>query len=139
MTIARANLANELRIACQQVSRRVRFEPNAEIPPHQVSVLSKLTAGPRTPGELADLEQISAPSLTRTANALAEAGLIARTDHPTDGRCKVLSLTDAGRAVLQRVARARDDWMYGKLKDLDADELDVLHQAVDLLRRRVLA
>ena len=139
MTIARANLANELRIACQQVSRRVRFEPNAEIPPHQVSVLSKLTAGPRTPGELADLEQISAPSLTRTANALAEAGLIARTDHPTDGRCKMLSLTDAGRAVLQRVARARDDWMYGKLKDLDADELDVLHQAVDLLRRRVLA
>lgn len=139
MTIALANLANELRIACQQVSRRVRFEPNAEIPPHQVSVLSKLTAGPKTPGELAELEQISAPSLTRTANALADAGLIARTDHPTDGRCKVLSITDEGRAVLQRIARARDDWMYGKLKGLGPDELEVLRQAADLLRDRVLA
>jgi DNA-binding MarR family transcriptional regulator len=139
VTLARASLANELRIACQQVSRRVRFEPSAEIPPHQVSVLAKLLAGPKTPGELAELEQISAPSLTRTANALAEAGLIARTDHPTDGRSKVLSITDAGRDVLKRVARARDDWMYGKLKDLDPEELEILRKAADLLSRRVLA
>ncbi len=139
MTLARASLANELRIACQQVSRRVRFEPSAEIPPHQVSVLGKLMDGPKTPGELAELEQISAPSLTRTANALVEAGLIARSDHPTDGRCKVLSITDAGRDVLKRVARARDDWMYGKLKDLDPEELETLRKAADLLRRRVLA
>lgn len=139
MTIALANLANELRIACQQVSRRVRFEPNAEIAPHQVSVLSKLKDGSRTPGELAELEQISAPSLTRTANRLAEAGLIARTDHPTDGRSKVLTLTPEGRAVLARVARARDDWMYDKLRGLTAEELAVLRQAADLLRERVLA
>lgn len=139
MTLALANLANELRIACQQVSRRVRYEPSAEIAPHQVSVLSKLSGGPKTPGELAELEQISAPSLTRTANGLAEAGLIARTDHPTDGRCKVLTLTAEGRAVLDRVARARDDWMYDKLRGLTPEELDVLRQAADLLRQRVLA
>lgn len=139
MTVALANLANELRIACQQVSRRVRFEPKAGIAPHQVSVLSKLKDGPRTPGELAELEQISAPSLTRTANGLAEAGLITRTDHPTDGRSKVLSLTAEGRAVLGRVARARDDWMYERLRGLTPEELEVLRQAADLLRERVLA
>ena len=69
MTLARASLANELRIACQQVSRRVRFEPSAEIPPHQVSVLGKLMAGPKTPGELAELEQISGGSWLRPADS----------------------------------------------------------------------
>ncbi len=139
MTIALAKLAYELRIACQQVSRRVRFEPSAEIPPHQVGVLAKLTDGPRTPGELAELEQVSAPSMTRTTNCMVDAGLIDRTDHPSDGRSKVLSLTDQGRDVLKRVSRARDDWMYHRLKGLTEEELDVLERAAVLLREKVLA
>lgn len=139
MTIALAKLANELRIACQQVSRRVRFEPSAEIAPHQFSVLFTLSRGPQTPGELAELEKVSAPSMTRTTNCLVERGLIERTDHPTDGRCKVLSITAEGRAVVKGVQRARDTWMYEKLKNLSAEELDVLHQASALLREKVLA
>lgn len=139
MTIALAKLAYELRIACQQVSRRVRFEPSAEIPPHQVGVLGKLTDGPRTPGELAELEQVSAPSMTRTTNCLVDSGLIDRADNPSDGRSKVLSLTDEGRAVLKRISRARDDWMYHRLKGLTEEELDVLERAAVLLREKVLA
>lgn len=139
MTIALAKLASELRIACQQVSRRVRFEPSAEVPPHHVSVLYKLLDGPLTPGDLAELEKVSAPSMTRTANCLVESGLIERTDHPTDGRSKMLSITGEGRAVVKRVSRARDTWMYDKLKGLSADELDVLQQASALLREKVLA
>ncbi|MGC3955150.1 MAG: MarR family transcriptional regulator [Propionicimonas sp.] len=139
MTIALAKLANELRLACQLVSRRVRFEPSAEVAPHQVGVLFKLLDGPRTPGELAELEKVSAPSMTRTTNCLVELGLIERTDHPTDGRSKVLSITDEGRAVARRVQRARDSWMYEKLKDLSPEELEVLHRASALLREKVLA
>lgn len=139
MTIALAKLANELRIACQQVSRRVRFEPSAEIAPHQFSVLFKLTEGPLTPGELAEVEKVSAPSMTRTTNCLVERGLVERTDHPTDGRSKLLSLTDEGRAATRRVQRARDTWMYEKLRGLSEDELDVLHRASALLREKVLA
>jgi len=139
VTVALARLANELRIACQQVSRRVRFEPSEDVAPHQFSVLFKLAEGPRTPGELAELEKVSAPSMTRTTNCLVERGLIERTDHPTDGRSKVLTLTDEGRAAVKRVQRARDTWMYDKLKGLSEDELDVLHQASALLREKVLA
>ena len=139
MTIALAKLANELRIACQQVSRRVRFEPSAEIAPHQFSVLFKLTEGPMTPGELAEVEKVAAPSMTRTTNCLVERGLIERTDHPTDGRSKLLSITDEGRAAVKRVQHARDTWMYEQLRDLTPDEIDVLHQAAALLREKVLA
>ncbi|MEN0070094.1 MAG: MarR family transcriptional regulator [Propionicimonas sp.] len=139
MTIALTSLAYDLRIACQQVSRRVRFEPSAELPPHEVSVLGKLTEGPKTPGELAELERISAPSLTKTANCLTEKGLIERFDHPSDGRSKLLAITDAGREALARVARVRDSWMYAKLQGLSEEEREVLRQAVGILNRQVLA
>jgi DNA-binding MarR family transcriptional regulator len=137
--VALTSLANDLRIACQQVSRRVRFEPNAELAPHEVSVLGKLKDGPKTPGELAELERISAPSLTKTAGCLADKGFLERFDHPSDGRSKLLALTDSGREALARVARVRDSWMYARLKGLSDEEREILRQAVAILNRQVLA
>lgn len=132
------HLANDLRIACQHVSRRVRFESTSEVAPHQISVLIGLRDRARTPGELAEIEKVSAPSLTRTVNCLVERGLIARDNHPSDGRAKVLTLTDEGRAVLERTARARDDWMVRHLEGLTVQERVLLRQATDLLTRVVV-
>lgn len=129
------SLANDLRIACQQVSRRVRFDAGGDLAPHQVSVLAKLKAGPRTPGELADAERIAPPSMTKTVNCLVERGLVTRIGHPTDGRSKLVVLTDDGRAQLERTARARDDWMENKLRGFTKEELDVLREATGLLAR----
>lgn len=129
------DLANDLRIACQRVSRRVRFESSAELPPHQVSAMSNLRRGSLTPGELAEVEKISAPSMTKTVNCLVEKGLVSRDDHPDDGRCKVLNLTPEGTAALDRIARARDDWMVKQLRDLSKEERVLLRQATDLLNR----
>lgn len=129
------SLANDLRIACQQVSRRVRFDAGGELAPHQVSVLAKLKGGPRTPGELAEAERIAPPSMTKTVNCLADKGLVTRIDHPTDGRSKLVVLTDDGRAQLERTARARDDWMESKLRGFTKEELDVLREATGLLAR----
>ena len=69
-------LANDLRIACQRVSRRVRFESTDELAPHLVSALSHLRKGARTPGELAELERVAPPSMTRTVNCLIEKRLV---------------------------------------------------------------
>lgn len=134
-----AALAYDLRIACQRVSRRVRFEAGTELAPHLVSVLGRLSDGPKTPGEVADLERISAPSLTRTANCLAGKGLISRDENPSDGRSKVLALTDEGRAALGQVVRARDDWMFHKVQNLPEEDRLVLRQAIEILNRAVLA
>ncbi|MGB2977759.1 MAG: MarR family transcriptional regulator, partial [Propionicimonas sp.] len=95
--------------------------------------------GPKTPGELAELERISAPSLTRSANCLAERGLIRRDEHPSDGRSKVLALTAEGRDVLGRVVRARDDWMFHKVENLPEADRAVLLRAIEILNREVLA
>jgi DNA-binding MarR family transcriptional regulator len=130
-------LANDLRIACQRVSRRVRFESTDELAPHLVSALSQLKKGPKTPSELADSEQVAPPSMTRTANFLVEMGLVARDDHPSDGRSKVLRLTEEGRATLDRIARARDNWMLHQLEGLTKDEQKLLKEATELLNRVV--
>lgn len=129
------HLANDLRMACQQVSRRVRFESGSELAPHHASVLFKLLDGPRTPGELAELDRISAPSMTRTVNCLAERGLVDTRDHPSDGRSKLVVLTEAGRTLLDATVQARDDWMVRKLQGLEKDELTVLVEATGLLNR----
>jgi DNA-binding MarR family transcriptional regulator len=129
------SLANDLRVACQRVSRRVRFESSAELAPHQVSALSNLRRGPLTPGELAEVEKVSAPSMTKTVNCLVEKGLVSRQDHPDDGRCKVLTLTGEGEATLDRIARARDDWMLRQLQGLSKEERVLLREATQLLNR----
>jgi len=130
-------LANDLRIACQRVSRRVRFESTDELAPHLVSALSHLKKGPLTPGQLAELERVAPPSMTRTVNCLVEKGLVARDDHPSDGRCKLLVLTDAGRATMNRIGQARDDWMLHQLEGLTKPEQDLLKEAAVLLNRVV--
>jgi len=130
-----AALAGELRLACMRISRRVRFESTHEVPPHQFSVLVRLEETPRTPGELAEIERVSAPSMTRTVGALVGRGLVARTADPSDGRQVILSLTDEGRRVLKEIRRRRDQWMTVRVKALSPDEQDVLRRAATILSR----
>lgn len=129
-------LAVELRLACMRISRRVRFESAADqLPPHQFSVLARLDRGAATPGELAEIEKVSAPSMTRTVSALVEAGLVDRADNPADRRQVVLRLTDSGREVLSDVRARRDLWMSMRLAQLSEHELEMLRVAVPLLAR----
>lgn len=126
-------LANEVRLACQRISRRVRFE-SSDLPPHQFGVLIRLSQRPWTPGELAAEERVSAPSMTRTVNCLVEDGLVEKYDNPEDGRQRLLRLTDAGRARLDRAVTERDAWMVRRLTTLTPDQRRTLHDAVEVLQ-----
>ena len=50
---------------------------------------------------------IEAPSVTRTAQQLEAAGLLARTPDPEDGRASNLSVTSAGKSELAKLHKAR--------------------------------
>lgn len=129
-------LAVELRLACMRISRRVRFESaDDQLPPHQFSVLARLDAGVSTPGDLAAVERVSAPSMTRTVAALTQAGLVDRQPHPSDGRQVLLTLTPRGRRLLRDVRARRDLWMSVRLAELDAADVHLLAQAAPLLAR----
>lgn len=126
-------LASDLRLACMRISRRVRYESDLLLPPHQFSVLSRLEEGPKTNSELAEIERVSAPSMKRTTNCLVEEGYVGRADDPSDGRQVILSLTPEGLKWLKRIRRHRDEWMLERFKHLSEEELAVLVSARDLL------
>lgn len=128
-------LSEDLRLACMRISRRIRFESTDEIAPHHFSVLARLEGGPLTPRALADVEKVSAPSMTRTVGCLVDDGLVERHDDPEDGRRVLVELTTAGRTALDEIRRQRGRWMSERVQELSAQEQATLTEAAEILGR----
>ncbi|WP_413249574.1 MarR family winged helix-turn-helix transcriptional regulator [Sinomonas flava] len=128
-------LAAELRAALMRTSRILRTEASSDVvSPGQNTVLALLNKrGPLTMRQLADIEHVQAPSMTRTVNHLCERGFVARAEHPTDGRQVVVSLTADGRQVLEESRRLRAAWLAGRLEGLPDADRAALHRAAELL------
>src|SRR3954470_15157828 len=131
------DLAGELRLAIGQASRRIRAERGAAglTAPQYTVLVCLFKHGPMSPGQLAERERIQPPSMTRTVNGLVELGLVAKAEHPTDGRQVVVTLTERGVAEVAETRRRRDVWLTERLQEMTADERRVLTDAVELLRR----
>ncbi|MBW3085540.1 hypothetical protein KEM60_01740 [Austwickia sp. TVS 96-490-7B] len=126
----------ELRLACQLIARRIRYESTPDlIAPHQFAALARLEDGEKAPGEIAELERVSPPSMTRTVTKLVEDGYARRTRHPTDGRVVLIGLTDAGRALLEETRHRRDLWMTSRLGKLSPDEIALVPDVARILTR----
>lgn len=132
-----AELAHDLRIACMRVARRVRFDADNTIAPHRFSVLVRLLDEPRTLGELADIEQVSPPSMSKAVGQLVDQGYVERSADPDDGRLVRLSLTTAGRSTVERERAHRDAWMTSRLEGLAEADRDLLRRATVLLEELV--
>ncbi|MFY1597803.1 MarR family winged helix-turn-helix transcriptional regulator [Micromonospora sp. WMMD737] len=132
-----AQLAPQLRDAITRLNRRVRqARPVGDLTVTQLSALTSLRlAGALTPRELADVERVQPPTMTRIVAKLEERGLVQRTPHPTDGRQVILAATEGGRAVLDQFERVRDEWLARRLADLTEAERDTLRQAAEILQQ----
>jgi len=128
-------MATDLRLACMRISRRIRYESSHDVAPHQFSVLCRLEEAPRTPGELAEIERVAKPSMTRTVGALVDRGLVLRQDDPLDGRSVILSLSEEGRRSVKAIRRKRDAWMASRVARLTPEEQDVLARATEILAK----
>lgn len=131
-----AQLAPQLRDAITRLNRRVRqARPVGDLTVTQLSALTSLNlAGALTPRELADVERVQPPTMTKIVAKLEERGLVQRTPHPTDGRQVILAATEGGRAVLDQFERARNEWLATRLADLTEDERETLRRAADILQ-----
>jgi len=130
-------LAVDLRAALLRTARRLRSMKSLdELSDAQFSVLAHVhVQGPLTPGELAEAEHVRPPSMTRTIAALVEAGLVQRTDHPTDRRQVLISVTGTGRTVVEETRRRRAQWLSRRLDQLTPAERATLADAVGILQR----
>ena len=82
--------AAQLRMGIVRTARRLRQEAAAEasgLTPTSTAALATIERhGPLTPSELAELERVKRPTVTRTLGCLEREGLVERTPDPGDGR-----------------------------------------------------
>lgn len=132
-----AELASALRLSLLRVARRLRAQRvNTAATLSQLSALATVgKSGPLSAGEIAAIERVQPPSMTKILASLEQAGWIERSAHPDDRRQSVIAITAAGRDLLTEETRARDEWLAQRLVDFSAEDLRKLSEAVDVLDR----
>ena len=129
-------LPSHLRLAVLRLARRLRQQTVGQITPSQLSALSSIAkAGELSLGELATIEQIAPPSMTRIAARLEEIGLVQRRVDAADRRVARVVVSEAGAKLLEETRTRRDAYLAVRLRGLSEEELDLLERAVPLLER----
>ena len=85
--------------------------------------------------QVAHAAAMDAPATTVAVNDLEDRGLVVRQTDPTNRRCKVVSLTEAGRAMVRQDRHGRDP-APDVLAALDDAELKELKAILDKLAPR---
>ncbi|PPJ19526.1 MarR family transcriptional regulator [Nocardia nova] len=133
-----AAVATDLRVAVSRLLRQLRAQAEgSDLTKSQSSVLIRLEqGGPATATQLAHAAGMRPQSMAKIVRALEEAGLIAGTSDPADGRKTVLDLTDAARDEFRTGRRAKEDWLTRVIEAEFTDaEIRQLADAVGLLDR----
>ncbi len=103
-----------------------------ELPFSRIRILKRLSRSPMTVKQLAAAATIDAPAATVAVNDLEDRGLVVREVDPDNRRCKVVSLTAAGRDTVRVIEVVRDP-APAVLAALEADDLAALRRILDKL------
>jgi DNA-binding MarR family transcriptional regulator len=102
------------------------------LPFSRIRILKRLHRQPMTVKQVAQAATIDAPAATVAVNDLEARGLVVRETDPANRRCKLVSLTDAGRDVVRKID-ALPDPAPEVLASLSDDELKALRGILDKL------
>ncbi len=91
--------------------------------------------GPVRLGDLAAAERIAPSTLTRLVNVLEDRGYLLRQPAPGDARAFLVTLTEAGDKVLDRIREEATSLLADMVRSLPADELAALEAALPALEQ----
>jgi DNA-binding MarR family transcriptional regulator len=132
--VSEHELASRLRVDLARVARRLRQAADSGLSPSQTSALASIErCGPLTPSELAKVERVQRPTITRLLVRLEELGLVSRTPDPTDRRSTLLAVTAAGSELLASARTRKDVFLSERLAGLSASDRATLERAAELL------
>jgi DNA-binding MarR family transcriptional regulator len=131
--------ANLLHSAAVRLLRTARAaDAGLDLDGPRASLLSVLVfAGPQSVTRLAELEQVSAPAITKMVSALESTGLARRERSDTDRRVVLVSATPAGKRLLERGRAARVRAIAALLADASEAQLQTLRAASDVIAERL--
>ena len=129
--------ADQLHSAAIHLLRRLRVrDRESGVGPAQLSALSVLVlgGGPRSLGELAEIEQVRPPTMSRIVVGLERAGLVRRRG-TEDGRRVRLEATARGTKILQEGRRRRVESLAQALASLSEEDRERLTELSSLLEQ----
>ncbi|WP_022882110.1 MarR family winged helix-turn-helix transcriptional regulator [Gryllotalpicola ginsengisoli] len=126
-----SDFATRLAVAIGRINRRIR--PTRDGLSHGlVSALgSVVRLGQVRPGDLARLEAVAAPTMTRIVADLEAKGLITRRPDPTDGRSFFVVATPAGIDAIHRARFERAERLNALFEGVSAEQRRAVEAALE--------
>jgi DNA-binding MarR family transcriptional regulator len=130
-------LATRLRLVAMRLARRLRQQSSdGDVSPSMLSVLVSLDASEVvTLSELADIERVQPPTISRVIARLEERGLVSREADREDRRVARVRLTSSGARFVARSRRRKNAYLVRRLQGLDQEELAKLEAALPVLEK----
>lgn len=126
--------ADALRLAITRTARRLRQEAGGGLSPTVIAALASIERHRVvTPGELARIEGVRRPTVTRVITRLAESGLIERREDPEDRRSALLSVTPEGHRYLDEHRSRKSAWLANLIEDMPDEDAETLARAAQIL------
>ena len=129
-------VAEQLHSAAILLLRRLRAHDTASgVGPARLSALSVLVfGGPKSLNELAGIEQVRPPTMSRIVAALEAEGMVSREIPPDDARRIILRATFQGRRVLLAARKRRLHDLAERLARLSERDVGNLERCATVLR-----
>lgn len=119
----------------QVIRAQIRRQRNVELSVPQLRVLAFLNRHPgATLSSVAEHIGLTLSSMSLQVTALVARNLIDRTESPIDRRCVTLTLTPAGKAVLEAAVQGARVNLAATLDTLALEQRSTVVQAMHILR-----
>lgn len=125
-------LAARLRLAVARLQRQIRIDSGDS--PLQVAALFTLELrGALRVSELAKIEAVSLPSMSRAVAALARNGFITRSPDARDGRSRLIELSSSGHDRVQEVRSLRTALVARRFINLSPEQQRAVRAALPVV------
>ncbi len=128
-------VADRLHSASIHLLRRLRVrDRESGIGPAQLSALSVLVfGGPKSLAELADIEQVKPPTMSRIVDGLESARLVTCESAPDDARRMRIVPTAKGKKLMLEGRRRRVEMLAELIEDLSTPDIHRLGEIAEVM------
>jgi DNA-binding MarR family transcriptional regulator len=133
--VAPETVPARLSLVVGRLNRRLAMAPGGLSHGLLMALATIAKHGPLRLAELAAIEQVSAPSITRTIAELESRDLVVRAVDPEDGRAIRVEATAEGLHAILRARAARAEVISELLQDLDPADVEAIESALPALEK----
>ena len=128
--------ATSLRVSVARIYRALRVNADWNITPSQGSALARIEqCQPVRLGVLANLEGVSAASMSRIIESLEAQGVVVRVPDPLDGRVSMVKISPKGIRLIQEYRSTSTRAIEAALLTLSQDEQATLRESLPILEK----